>query len=174
MYCNSPLGAETSASDVQAACDLFQATSRRSNSAFAAELNAKQASAMADLVLERMHTASSLLLSLPAGVYCNSPLGIEAFASDVQAACDLFQAASRRSAFAAELHAKQASATADLVSERMQKLMRQHHGLAEPDQAPTPVKKLKKGGSTETSPGSSSDPGSSQDKSSNIVEDLAR
>ena len=101
---------------------------------------------------------------------------MEAFASDVQAVCDLFQAASRRSnsAFGAELNAKQASAMADLVSECMQKLMRQHHGLAEPDQAPTPAKKLKKGGSTETSPGSSSEPGSSQDKSSNIVEDLAR
>ena len=101
---------------------------------------------------------------------------MEAFASDVQSVCDLFRASSRRSnsEFAAELNAKQAAAMADLVSHRMHKLLSQHHGLVVPDQAPTPVKKLKKGGSNETSPGSSSEPGSSDDKNGNIVEDLAR
>ena len=57
---------------------------------------------------------------------------------------------------------------ADLVSQRMDKLMSQHHGLALPDQAPTPGKKLKKGSSAESSPASSSE------KEVNIVEDLAR
>ncbi len=63
---------------------------------------------------------------------------------------------------------------ADLVSLRMEKLLSQHHGLAVPDQAPTPGKKLKKGSSAESSPGTSSEPGSSNEKNINIIEDLAR
>lgn len=95
---------------------------------------------------------------------------MEAFAADVQSVCALFRAATRRSnsVFAAELNSKNASAMADLVSQRMDKLMSQHHGLALPDQAPTPGKKLKKGSSAESSPASSSE------KEVNIVEDLAR
>ena len=62
----------------------------------------------------------------------------------------------------------------DLISNRMCKLLSQHQGLALPDQAPTPGKKLKKGNSTEVSPGNPSEPGSSGDKSIDIVEDLAR
>ena len=88
----------------------------------------------------------------------------------MQSVCALFRAATRRSnsVFAAELNSKNASAMADLVSQRMDKLMSQHHGLALPDQAPTPGKKLKKGSSAESSPASSNE------KEVNIVEDLAR
>lgn len=113
---------------------------------------------------------------LYAGVYSNSAEGMEAFAANVQSACDLFRAASRRSnsSFASELVAKGVPAMADLVSARMDKLMSQHHGLAVPDQAPTPGKKLKKGSSAESSPGSYHEPGSSGEKAVNIVEDLAR
>ncbi len=113
---------------------------------------------------------------MSAGVYSKNAQGIEAFSSDVQSVCDLFQAASRRSnsVFAAELNSKHASTMADLVSQRMEKLMSQHQGLALPDQAPTPGKKLKKGSSAESSPGSSGGPGSSNEKNVNIVEDLAR
>lgn len=111
-----------------------------------------------------------------AGVYSSSNKGVDAFAADVQSVCDLFRAASRRSnsTFAGDLNTKNASAMADLVSLRMEKLLSQHHGLAVPDQAPTPGKKLKKGSSAESSPGSSSEPGSSNEKNVNIVEDLAR
>lgn len=125
--------------------------------------------------MQSCHSLPQCLDMLRAGVYCNSVLGVEAFAADVQAVCDLFRQASKRSnsVFAGELQSKQAAAMADLVSQRMHKLLSQHHGLAVPDQAPTPAKKLKKGGSNETSPGSSTEPGSSQEKS-NIVEDLAR
>ena len=114
--------------------------------------------------------------SCDVGVYSNSSKGVNAFAADVQSVCDLFQAASRRSnsTFAGELNTKNASAMADLVSLRMEKLLSQHHGLAVPDQAPTPGKKLKKGSSAESSPGTSSEPGSSNEKNINIVEDLAR
>jgi len=114
--------------------------------------------------------------SCDVGVYSNSSRGINAFAADVQSVCDLFRAASRRSnsSFAGELNTKNASAMADLVSLRMEKLLSQHHGLAVPDQAPTPGKKLKKGSSAESSPGSSSEPGSSNEKNINIIEDLAR
>lgn len=94
----------------------------------------------------------------------------------MRSVCDLFQAASRRSnsIFAAELNSKNAPAVADLILHRMDKLMRQHHGLVLPDQAPTPGKKLKKGSSAESSPGSLSEPRGSNEKSVNIVEDLAR
>ncbi|KAL0039732.1 hypothetical protein WJX77_006357 [Trebouxia sp. C0004] len=111
-----------------------------------------------------------------AGVYSCSNGGIDAFAADVQSVCDLFRAASRRSnsTFAGELNTKNASAMADLVSFSMDKLLSQHHGLAVPDQAPTPGKKLKKGSSAESSPGMSSEPGSSNENNVNIVEDLAR
>lgn len=110
------------------------------------------------------------------GVYSNSNKGVDAFAADVQSVCDLFRAASRRSnsSFAGELNNKNASAMANLVSLRMEKLLSQHHGLSVPDQAPTPGKKLKKGSSAESSPGTSSEPGSSNEKNVNIVEDLAR
>lgn len=113
---------------------------------------------------------------LHAGVYSNSTQAVEAFAANVQSVCDLFRAASRRSnsSFASELMSKGAPAMADLISACMDKLMRQHHGLAVPDQAPTPGKKLKKGSNTESSPGSSHDPASSDEKAVNIVEDLAR
>ena len=114
--------------------------------------------------------------SCDVGVYSNSNEGVDAFAADVQSVCDLFRAASRRSnsTFAGELNTKNASAMADLVSLRMEKLLSQHHGLAVPDQAPTPGKKLKKGSSAESSPGTSSEPGSSNEKNINIIEDLAR
>lgn len=111
------------------------------------------------------------------GVYSNSAQGVEAFAASVNSVCDLFRAASRRgnSVFASELLAKGAPAMADLVAARMDKLMSQYHGLALPDQAPTPGKKLKKGSSNaEVSPGSSHVTGSSDDKDVDIVEDLAR
>ena len=111
-----------------------------------------------------------------AGVYPSSSQGVEAFASDVHSVCHLFRAASRRSnsSFASELVSKGVPAMSDLISIRMDKLLSQHQGLALPDQAPTPGKKLKKRNSSEVSPGASSDPGSSDDKSVNIVEDLAR
>lgn len=114
--------------------------------------------------------------SCDVGVYSNSSKGVDVFAADVQSVCDLFRAASRRSnsTFAGELNTKNASAMADLVSLRMEKLLSQHHGLAVPDQAPTPGKKLKKGSSAQLSPGTSSEPGSSNEKNINIIEDLAR
>ena len=59
---------------------------------------------------------------------------------------------------------------ADLVSDRMEKLMRQHLGQAMPDQAPSPGKKLKKGSSAEVAAG---DPSPSA-KDVDIVQDLAR
>ena len=113
---------------------------------------------------------------LHAGVYSNSAQGVEAFAASVHSVCDLFRGASRRSnsSFAGELVGKGAPAMADLVSARMDKLMSQHLRLAVPDQAPTPGKKLKKGSSAETPPGSSHEPESSDEKAVNIVEDLAR
>ena len=113
---------------------------------------------------------------LHAGVYSNSTQGVEAFAANVQSVCDLFRAASKRSnsSFASELVSKGVSAMADLISARMDKLMSQHHGLAVPDQAPTPGKKLKKGSNAESLPGSSQEPASSDEKAVNIVEDLAR
>ncbi len=114
--------------------------------------------------------------SCDVGVYSSTIQGVDAFAADVQSVCDLFRAASRRSnsSFAGELNTKNASAMADLVSLRMEKLLSQHHGLAVPDQAPTPGKKLKKGSSAESSPGTSTEPGSSNEKTVNIIEDLAR
>lgn len=116
------------------------------------------------------------MLVVCAGVYSTHAEGVDAFAADVHAVCDLFRAASRRSnsSYASELVSKSAPAMADLVSNRMDRLLSQHHGTAVPDQAPTPGKKLKKGSSADVSPGSSSEPGSSDDKSVNIVEDLAR
>ena len=115
-------------------------------------------------------------MKLHAGVYSNSAQGVEAFAANVQSVCDLFRAASRRSnsSFASELVSKGVPAMADLISARMDKLMSQHQGLAVPDQAPTPGKKLKKGSSAEPSPGGSHEPTSSDEKAVNIVEDLAR
>lgn len=105
-----------------------------------------------------------------AGVYSSMAQGVEAFAADVNAVCELFCAASRRSnsSFAAELHSKHAAAVADLVTDRMTKLMSQHSGTAVPDQAPTPGKRLKKQSDIES-------PGSPDDyKQVNIVEDLER
>lgn len=119
---------------------------------------------------------STATVSDATGVYCNNAQGVEAFAANVQSVCDLFRAASRRSnsSFASELVSKGVPAMADLISARIDKLMSQHHGLAVPDQAPTPGKKLKKGGSAESSPGSSHQLGSRDEKAVNIVEDLAR
>ena len=110
------------------------------------------------------------------GVYSNSAQGVETFAASVHSVCDLFRAASRRSnsVFASELVSKGAPAMTDLVAAHMDKLMSQYHGLAVPDQAPTPGKKLKKGSGAEATPGNSPGTGSSDEKAVDIVEDLAR
>ena len=104
------------------------------------------------------------------GVYSSMAQGVEAFAADVQAVCELFRTASRRnnSSFAAQLHSKHAAAVADLVTDRLTKLMSQHSGVAAPDQAPTPGKRLKKQSDAD-SPDSPDN-----DKHVNIIEDLER